>query len=88
LSSSFEVEEKKKKHKEQKIQREDRAYLSSLTCIFGMKRSFFSPHSFNVELSTFLKSCVSHLLKTSPQNSVLLKLGSSPELWRWSVEIE
>jgi len=62
LSSSFEIKEKEKKHREQrtieknKMQRKEGAYLSSLTSTFGMK--YFSClllSSFNVDLSTFLK---------------------------------
>jgi hypothetical protein len=47
-----------------KMQRKEGTYLSSLTFAFGMKHSSFSsPHSFNLELSTFLKPCVSCLLE-------------------------
>jgi hypothetical protein len=47
------------------MQRKEGAYLFSLASTFGMKRSFAfsSPLSFNIELSTFLKPCVSHLLE-------------------------
>jgi hypothetical protein len=50
---------------EKKMQRREGAYLSSLVFAFGMKCSsrFSSPHSFNIEFSTFLKPCVSCLLK-------------------------
>jgi hypothetical protein len=44
------------------------AYFFIFVSAFGMKHSSYfllstSPHSFNVELSTFLKPCVSRLLK-------------------------
>ncbi len=51
---------KQKNTKKKKMQKKEGAYLSFFASAFGMKCSlaFFSPYSFNVELSTFLKPCV------------------------------
>jgi len=47
------------------MQTKEGTYLSSHASTFGMKRSFAfsSPISFNIELFTFLKPCVSYLLE-------------------------
>ncbi len=47
------------------MQRREGTYLSFLAFAFGMKRSSCHPlsRSFNVELSTFFKPCVSHLFE-------------------------
>ncbi len=72
----------KKNNREKKMQRKEGAYLSSLASTFGMKHSSYLP------LSTFLQRWAVHLPQalcpTSPRSSMLLKLRSSPELWRWS----
>jgi hypothetical protein len=70
-SSYFQAEKKKEKHREKKtiekkkMQRKEGAYLSFLAFAFGMKcsSSLLSPRSFNVELFTFLKPCVLHILQ-------------------------
>jgi hypothetical protein len=48
------------------MQRKEGAYLLSLLHLgWSTPLVFSSPHSFNVELSTFLKPCVSHLFQSS-----------------------
>ncbi len=83
-SSSSQAKENsfKKNNREKKMQRKEGAYLFSLASTFGMK------HSSCLPLSTFLQPWAVHLPQalcpTSPRSSMLLKLRSSPELWRWS----
>jgi flagellar biosynthesis protein FlhB len=56
---------KKEKNTKRKMQRKEGAYLSSFAFAFVISAllAFSSPHSFNVELSIFLKPCVSCLLE-------------------------
>jgi hypothetical protein len=77
MSSSSQVEEKKENTKKKiyiyiYMQIREGIYLSSLASAFGTKHS--SSCSFNIELSIFLKPCVSHL------NFVIFKLRSSDKL--------
>jgi len=71
MSSSSQVEEKKRKHGEKKNHKEGKNVekggnlVSFLNFAFGMKCFFCLLLStfFNVEHSTFLKPCVSHFLE-------------------------
>jgi hypothetical protein len=54
--------EEKKTIEKKKIQRMEGVYLSPLASTFGMKHSScYFQHSFNIELSNFLKPYVSRL---------------------------
>jgi hypothetical protein len=59
----------KRKSIEKKMQKREGAYLSSPAFVFGMKPIAFSPRSFNIELSTFLKPCVLRLLEALSYSS-------------------
>jgi len=66
-SFSFQAKEKKEKHKEKKKKLQKGREITFLFSILHLgsraRLTFSSSHSFNIELSTFLKPCVSHLLK-------------------------
>ncbi len=68
--------QRKKNHRKEKKCKERRECTFLLSFVhlgWSAPLAISSPHSFTVELSTFL---------TSPQSFVLLKLGSSLDLWK------
>jgi hypothetical protein len=86
---SSQTKEKKEKHEDKKNHRKEKKNTKkggsspffSRFCIWD--ETFLLISTLHIP-STLSFSPSSSLMSTSPQSCMLLKLGSSPELWRWN----